>query len=132
MKFNQLMNIVMDNYFIKNYAWYGGLVPNSRPILIYQPTSINQKQIVMSLWFFTLLNVCTGMIKSNCHQQKNNRLHYTAILSKTLKGLEVVSILHNRSKKCFTWNTCHCLQKHWPNSILVLPRTLQNNWKHNF
>ena len=51
------------------------------------------------LWFFTFLKVYTETI-TNCkhYKPKINRLHYTTILSKSLKGLELVSSLHNKGK----------------------------------
>ena len=42
-----------------------------QPFLIYQPTAIDQKQIMLSLLFFTLLKLCREAIKNNRHQKCN-------------------------------------------------------------
>ena len=49
------------------------------------PAYLNQKTILMRLWFFTFLKVCTEMIK-NIKYLKNNRSDYIAILP----GYEIV------------------------------------------
>ena len=51
LKLGQLLLIVMESIFKKYFSWFRGLGPKSRLILIYQPNSINQKQITSSLWF---------------------------------------------------------------------------------
>ena len=40
--------------------WFEELGSQSRPFSIFQPTEINQKPIMMSLWFFTFLKVSNG------------------------------------------------------------------------
>ena len=54
------IDLVLDNTF-------GGFVFRSMPFLIYKPTAIHQKPIMMSLWFFILLKVCDDKIKSSKH-----------------------------------------------------------------
>ena len=44
-----IIDIVMENIFRKNFILHGGLGLKSRPFLIYQPTAINQKPIRKSL-----------------------------------------------------------------------------------
>ena len=58
----ELLDIVMGNAFRKNSAWFGRLGFKSRFFLIYQPTTINEKSIVI-----TMLMVCTEKIKKNKH-----------------------------------------------------------------
>ena len=42
-KLAQVIDTVMSDVFQKDFAWFGGLGPKSKPFLIYQPTTINQK-----------------------------------------------------------------------------------------
>ena len=49
-------------------------VLNSGPFAIYQLTKVNQKLIMMSLWFSTFLKVCNEMIKNCKHQPQINKL----------------------------------------------------------
>ena len=64
--------------------------------LTYQPTTIS-KQLCGCYVFFAFLRVCTHKINSIKHDQlKIYRLHFT-----TLKGRELVSSLHKRSKNEF-------------------------------
>ena len=62
---------VMGNMFRNSFAWFGGRGTNSMPFFIYQPTTINQKQTAMSLWFFTLLKVALrrSKILNNINQK---------------------------------------------------------------
>ena len=50
----------MDNTFRENLGWFEELDSQSRPFSIYQPTKINQKTIMMSLWLFTFLKLSDG------------------------------------------------------------------------
>ena len=53
-----------------------------RPFLMYQPATVNQDPIMISLWFFTLLKECIKTIKnSKYHLLKINRFLYIDILS---------------------------------------------------
>ena len=71
----------MGNILKKHFTWFGGLGPKSRLFLIYQPTTINQKLITISWWFFILWKSFTKTIESSKHHQlRINKLHYTAIL----------------------------------------------------
>ena len=44
------------------FAKFGGLGLTFNHLLTYQPTTNNQKPIMMMFWLFTLLNVCTEAI----------------------------------------------------------------------
>ena len=55
----QLINIVMVNIFWKNFAWFVGLGPKSRPLLIFQPTV---PQLIKKR-----LNICTETIQNSKH-----------------------------------------------------------------
>ena len=57
MKLGQLIVIVMCNIFTNNFAQYGGLDLKSTYFLIYQPITINQNTVIMSLWYFNLEGV---------------------------------------------------------------------------
>ena len=61
-RLSQLTDMVMGNVFRKYFLGFEELAPKPRPFLIYQPTAINQKQI-MKKFFLTLLKVCTEAIK---------------------------------------------------------------------
>ena len=69
MRLSQLIGVVKSNICRKQ--WFRGLGPRSRPILIYKPTEINQKPIMMSLQFLTLLKVYTEAIR-NCNHNTEN------------------------------------------------------------
>ena len=79
--------MTMDKTFRKYLARFGGLGSRSKPFLIYQTTTINQKLILMSLWLFTLLKLCTEALKNSKHDllktKRNNgkRNLYCAIMS---------------------------------------------------
>ena len=82
MEVGLLIDIVVGNIFRKNVSLIGGLGPKSRHFLIYQPIAINLEPIMMTLWFFMLLKMCTEMTKNSKHQLEIHILHYTAILPK--------------------------------------------------
>ena len=117
MKLGQLIDIAMSNIVRKIFAWFGGLGPISRPFLVYQPAKINQKPILISFWFFTLLNVRTESFKNNNHHLlKCNKSHYNAISWKSL------SSLHNKAKNelemlvigcTITWSHFNQCSKDW-------------------
>ena len=71
----------MGNIVKKNFGCFGEQSSRSRPFSIYQLTIINQKPILMSLWFFNFLKVCTEMFKKWKDQSKISRSHYIAIFS---------------------------------------------------
>ena len=88
------IGIVMGNVFRKYFAWFEGLGCISRPFLIFPPTRINKKPIIISFRFFTLFKECTSAIKNteyhllkkkkkNNNNNRKNRLYYVAILSKS-------------------------------------------------
>ena len=71
-----------DNILRRHFSWFGGLIPTSRPFLIYLPTVINQKSITMCSWIFTILKVCTEAIKNSKHHLlKKYSSHYIGISS---------------------------------------------------
>lgn len=75
--------------------------------------------------FFNLLFLekCTETInKSKHHLLKTNRLHCIALLSKSQKGLEIVSSLSYRAKNKLEMFAINCTDIR-PNLILILPRT---------
>lgn len=51
MKVVQLKNVDMGNILKKILVWFELPDTKSRHFLIYQPTTMNQKPIMMSLWF---------------------------------------------------------------------------------
>ena len=62
----------MGNKFKKKKIMIKSTGSKTQSFLIYQPTAIDQKQIMTSLLFFTLLKVCRKAIKNNRHHQKCN------------------------------------------------------------
>ena len=73
MKLGQLIDIAMGNIFGKCIEWFCGMEPKFRLFLVWERTAANQKQTLMSLWFFTPFEVCTETIKYSKHQLKINR-----------------------------------------------------------
>ena len=69
----------------KAIAAYTGLYAYLNGFVEAWSTYHNQKPIMMTLWLFTLLKVCTKIIKNSKHDLlKINRSHLiTAILSKS-------------------------------------------------
>ena len=61
--------------FTKYFGWFKILCTESRLSLIYQPSAINQKPVMVSVWFFTL--------RENKKHRKVNRSHYIAISLKS-------------------------------------------------
>ena len=57
----------------------------SKSISISVTERLVSRPIMMSLWFFTPLKMCTEMIKRFKNQLKINRLDYTVNLSKSYK-----------------------------------------------
>lgn len=60
-------DIVTRNVFREDFAWYGGRPPKARPILVYKPTAINKRPILMSLWYFDFSKVYTETIQNSKH-----------------------------------------------------------------
>ena len=74
----------MGNISTKNCPFFGKLSTKSMPLLIHQPTAVNQKAIMTSLWFFSLLKISTETMKYRKHHRiKSDRPYFTAILSKS-------------------------------------------------
>ena len=72
----------MGNIF-KNFARFGGLDPKSRPFLLHLSATINEKPIMMSLWFFSLLKIHIETIKGREYLLTTvKKLYYISILSK--------------------------------------------------
>ena len=61
MKLEQLADI--GNISKKNFPHFGRPSTKSKPFFIHHPAAINQKPIMMSLLFFSLLKMSTEMIK---------------------------------------------------------------------
>ena len=64
MNLEQLRDIGMTNISKKNFPFFGRLSTKSKSFSIHQPTAINQKLMVMSLAFFSLLKISTETIKN--------------------------------------------------------------------
>ena len=118
----------MGKIFRKYFAWSGEQpfdLPFWAIFLNYQPTAINQKQITMSLHFFTLIKVYTvTKKKKKTLLTKNNTLLNIIILSQSQKRFELNSTLHNRAKKkseIFVISSIII----WTNFILTLPWILK-------
>ena len=94
-----LVDIVMCNIFRK---YFEGLGSKSRPLLIYQPTMIDQKPI---------------MIKNSKHPVKSNSLHHLATLPKSyqpiksINGLEIFFTSRSNFKPNFTLVLSRYLKK---------------------
>ena len=118
----------MCNNFKKKIAWFRGLAPKSRPFLIYQPTAINQKPVIMSFRFF-FIKLCTEMLKTNKHQLKTSRLHYVFISSKSCKSLELFFSFHNNGKNKLEMLVTNC-SNNWRKFILMpmILKKKQWNW----
>ena len=83
-KLGQPIEIVMRQILRNNFAWFGGRSSKPKSFLIYQSSPINQKPVMMSSWYFTLLNVSTDRSKKkkkSKYQLKINSSHYVASLS---------------------------------------------------
>ena len=63
MKIGHLIDRVMGNVFLKNFAQFGGLHPKPMSFFVYQSNVINQKLTLKNLCFFTLLKVLNETIK---------------------------------------------------------------------
>ena len=74
------------------------------------PTKFNRKPIIMS-WVFFLLKACTEAIKNSKHHLlKINKSYYNATLSKSWKGLKLVSSLQNSAKNKLKMFVIRCTQ----------------------
>ena len=93
--------------------------------------------IKKKLFWWACGKKCTKTIKNNkLHLLKMNRLHYIAILSKSLKGLKLVSSLHNSVNNEFAMFAISCTN-FWPNLIWYYLWFYRNNekclwWRHRF
>ena len=98
-RISYLVDIVMCNIFRK---YFEGLGSTSRPFLIYQPTMIDQKLI---------------MIKNSKHPVKSNSLHHLATLPKSyqpiksINGLEIFFTRRSNFKPNFTLVLSRYLKK---------------------
>ena len=84
--------IYLEAIISGNIWTFGGLGPTFKTFLIYQPNIIKQS-IIMSLWFLI------EAIKNSKHFLKINWSHNIAILSKSEKGQELVSIRQKELKR---------------------------------
>lgn len=101
----------MGNMFRKHFAKFAG---------ICQPTTVNQKPVIMCSWFFTLLKAYTETIKNSTHSLKTNRSHYSAISSKSKNNLKLVSSPHNRTKTDLEMFAISCTNS--LNIISIVPK----------
>ena len=86
MKLAQLMNMVIGNIFRNNFAWFEGLEPKCRPFFNFLSYLNLSRRIMINLWFFILLKLCTKMIQNNHHHLlKTNISHYISI-NEIIKG----------------------------------------------
>ena len=117
---SQLVDIRKGNNYKENVVWFGEPGPKFRIFLICQSSAINQNPTrSKSLQFFMLLKECNQTIKNSKQGRlKICRWHYTTILSKSKKGLELVSSLHNRGKNKLEIIVISCCNI-WPNFILI-------------
>ena len=85
--------------FIEHLWWLFLLVQNPGPFLIYQPTAIYQKSIMMSLWLFTPLKVFTKTIKNN--EDHRIILGLSKIISKCFFRLHQICLSQNHKNHFF-------------------------------
>lgn len=72
----------------KKFVWFGKMGLKCRSFLIYQLAAIDQKPIMRSFWFFSLLKKCPDTIKkSKHHLLKISRSNYIFNLPKLVKDL---------------------------------------------
>lgn len=89
-------DLVTRKVFREDFAWYGGLALKARPILVYKPTTINKKPILMSLWYFNFSKVYTETTQNSKH---NLHVTYIDILpSKSLRSWNEFPIFTIRIK----------------------------------
>ena len=91
------IGIVMGYVFRKYFAWFEGLGCISRPFLIFPPTRINKKPIIISFRFFTLFKECTSVIK------KKKKKKTTTTTEKT----DCIMLLFYQNHTFRIGNSCH-------------------------
>ena len=114
------VGIVMGYVFRKYFARFEGLGCISRPFLIFPPTRINQKPIIIGFGFFTLFKECTSAIKNTEYhllkntkktQQKQQQKKQTVLCCYFIKiihfELEIVVINDIIFLTKFHFNTTH-------------------------
>ena len=98
------IGIVMGYVFRKYFAWFEGLGCISRPFLIFPPTRINKKQIIISFRFFTLFKECTSAIKNTeYHLLKKKKKKTTTTTEKT----DCIMLLFYQNHTFRIGNSCH-------------------------
>ena len=118
---HSILEIFSFLYFKPLFAWFGGFRPGSRPFLIYQPIKIKTSYEEFGLLLFWS---CEMTQSKKCkHLLKITRLQYTVILSKSWKGLELVSSRRNRVKDKLKMFVIRCINI-WTNFTLILHMAL--------
>ena len=98
------IGIVMGYVFRKYFAWFEGLGCISRPFLIFPPTRINKKPIIISFRFFTLFKECTSAIKNTeYHLLKKKKKKTTTTTEKT----DCIMLLFYQNHTFRIGNSCH-------------------------
>ena len=99
------IGIVMGYVFRKYFAWFEGLGCISRPFLIFPPTRINKKQIIISFRFFTLFKECTSAIKNTeYHLLKNTK---KTAKTTTTEKTDCIMLLFYQNHTFRIGNSCH-------------------------
>ena len=100
------IGIVMGYVFRKYFAWFEGLGCISRPFLIFPPTRINKKPIIISFRFFTLFKECTSAIKNTEYhllKKKKKKKKTTTTTEKT----DCIMLLFYQNHTFRIGNSCH-------------------------
>ena len=99
------IGIVMGYVFRKYFAWFEGLGCISRPFLIFPPTRINKKPIIISFRFFTLFKECTSAIKNTEYHllKKKKKKKTTTTTEKT----DCIMLLFYQNHTFRIGNSCH-------------------------
>ena len=100
------IGIVMGYVFRKYFAWFEGLGCISRPFLIFPPTRINKKPIIISFRFFTLFKECTSAIKNTeYHLLKKKKKKKTT--TTTTEKTDCIMLLFYQNHTFRIGNSCH-------------------------
>ena len=129
---NVVLNTQFKNFFIPMkthipflrysvfYILSHSLLDRSRPFLIYQPIKIKTSYDEFGLLLFWS---CEMTQSKKCKHLKITRLQYAVILSKSWKGLELVSSRRNRVKDKLKMFVIRCINI-WTNFTLILHMAL--------
>ena len=100
------IGIVMGYVFRKYFAWFEGLGCISRPFLIFPPTRINKKPIIISFRFFTLFKECTSAIK-NTEYHLLKKKKKTKKTTTTTEKTDCIMLLFYQNHTFRIGNSCH-------------------------